>query len=333
MKAFAVSSYGPASPFVEIDLPDPGPAPGRVVIEVAASSVNPVDTKIRAGGRDMCPPLPAVLHMDVAGTVVAVGGDVRNFRAGDEVFGCAGGLRTVSGEVLQGALADYMVADARLIARKPESLDLVEAAALPLVAITAWEGLCDRARVGPGDRVLVHGGAGGVGHVAIQIAAACGAIVDATVSSDRKAGLARELGAAEVIRYRDEAVDDYVQRLTTGLGYDVVLDTVGGPNLETSMAATRVGGQTVTILAGGEHDLTGMHARGLTLAAVFMLLPMLHDFGRERHGEILGRVAALVDHGRLRPLIDPRRHPFAEAHEAHRRLEAGDAVGKIVLIR
>lgn len=332
MKAWAITHYGPPDFFTEIDLPTPSVRPGQVLIRVAASSINPVDTKIRAGGRAMCPPLPAVLHMDVAGIVEAVGDGVTAFQPGDAVYGCAGGLTTVAGETLGGALAEYMLADAELLAAAPMSLPLVTAAALPLVAITAWEALIDRAKVGPGQKVLIHGGTGGVGYIAVQLARWAGATVYATVSSEDKAQCARELGAQVAIDYRQTTVAEYVAAHTDGAGFDVVLDTVGGDNLGHSLAAAAVNGTVVTILAAGQHDLTTLHAKGLTLHAVFMLIPMLYGRGRTTHGQILGVIAQLVDAGHLKPVLDPERFTFADAADAHRKLEQGAAFGKIVLV-
>ncbi len=326
MRAMALRGFGSPDSFVEIDLPTPELRPGHALLRVAASSVNPVDTKIRAGGRGFAPDLPAVLHGDVAGVVEAVAGDVEGFEPGDAVFGCAGGVKG-----LGGALAEQMLVDARLIARKPASLSMEQAAALPLVSITAWEGLIDRARVGPGQRVLVHGGAGGVGHIAVQIAKSAGATVYATVSSEAKAQIARDLGADVTIDYTAASVDDYVDAHTDGSGFDVVFDSVGGANLERALQAARVNGTVVTILAMGTHPLDLMHAKGLTLHAVFMLIPMLHDVGRAHHGEILRQVAELADTGRLRPLIDDPVHPVTRVADAHARLESGQAVGKVVL--
>jgi len=332
MKAYPITQYGPPDAFTEMELPDPEPGPGQVLIRVAATSVNPVDTKIRAGGRAMCPDLPAVLHMDVSGTVAGVGPGVDSFREGDRVYGCAGGLKTVAGEVLPGALAEYMVADACLLARAPETLELVDCAALPLVTITAWEALIDRSQVAPDQPVLVHGGAGGVGHVAVQLAAWAGARVYTTVSSPEKARIARDLGAAVTIDYRQTPVADYVNEHTDGAGFPVVLDTVGSENLQRSLAAAAVNGTVCTILASGQHDLTLAHAKNLSLHAVFMLIPMLHDLNREAHGRILEVAADLVERGHLRPLIDPERFSFSEAGAAHSKLMEGRALGKILLV-
>ncbi|HEX4911568.1 MAG TPA: zinc-binding dehydrogenase, partial [Permianibacter sp.] len=256
----------------------------------------------------------------------AVGAGVTEFVIGDAVYGCAGGVRG-----MPGAYAEYINADARLLARKPAALDWRQAAALPLVGITAWEGLVDKARVQPGDKVLVLGGAGGVGHVAIQLAKARGAHVTATVSSPAKAEIVRALGADAVVNYREETVADYVGRLTGGLGFDVVFDAVGGDSLNTGMAAARPNGQVITIVASQSYDLSPAHVKGLSLHVVFMPLPMLYNRGREHHGEILRELAQLADAGQLRPLLDGERFALADMAAAHRRLESGAAVGKVVV--
>lgn len=181
MKAMILEEYGESAEFHSAEFPLPAAKPGHVVVRVAASSVNTVDTMIRQMGKDLplSPDLPAVLGMDFAGTVEAVGEGVTGFTPGDEVYGCAGGLAD-----LQGSLAEYKLADVRLIAHKPKSLSMREAAALPLVGITAFEGL-QRAGLKAGQTALVHGGVGGVGHVAMQLAKYLGAEVYATVSSDK----------------------------------------------------------------------------------------------------------------------------------------------------
>ena len=328
MTAWVLREPGTPDGFARAELPVPPLAPGHVLVRVAATSVNPADLKIRDGrSAALAPPAPMVLHMDVAGTVVAAADDVTTLRPGDDVFGCAGGLRGVPG-----ALADYMLVDARLVARKPATLSLREAAALPLVALTVWEGLRWKTRVRPGDRVLVHGGTGGVGHLAVQLAAHDGAEVTATASTAAKRRLARDLGATHVVDYGTESTDDYVARLTDGRGYDLVVDTVGGPTLAQSFAAARANGAVVSILARGTFDLAPVMSKALTLHSVFMLLPLLTGEGRERHAAMLAEIAAAVDAGWLRPLIDDERFTFDQVAAAHRRAESGAQVGKVVLV-
>lgn len=229
MKAQLLQTYGDTPDFRLADTDVPAVKPGHVLVRVAATSVNPIDIKIRKMKPVFAPALPAILGMDVAGTVEAVGEGVSGFRPGDEVFGCAGGLAD-----MPGALAEYMLADARLMALKPANLTMAQAAALPLVTITAWDALFDRARIKAGQFVLIHAGTGGVGHVAVQLAKSCGARVAATVSSATKGELARSLGADEIINYREEKPEEYVARLTGRRGFDVVFDTVGGTNLDAS---------------------------------------------------------------------------------------------------
>lgn len=326
MKAQIIRRFGGPEVFEEADVPRPRTVPGHVLIRVEATSVNPVDCKVRRNGPPFAPDLPAILHGDVAGVVEEVGDGVKSFEPGDEVYACAGGVKGTGG-----ALAEFMLADADLVAKKPRSLPMVEAAALPLVSITAWEGLVDRAKVGPGQNVLVHGGAGGVGHVGVQLAKLAEAKVFATGSSEGKLRIAKGLGADEAINYRKRSVEEYVAEHTDGKGFDVVFDTVGGENLERSFEAARPNGTVVSTSTRQKHDLSAMHGKGLTLHVVFMLVPMIHGTGKARHGQILSEVAGLVDAGKLRPLIDERRFRFSEVAEAHRLSESGRAVGKVVL--
>jgi NADPH:quinone reductase len=220
MRAYLVEQAGGVFEGREIARPVPGA--GQVLVRVAASGVNPLDTKIRAGKAGHAQqPLPAVLGLDMAGVVEEVGAGVTGFQRGDEVYGMVGG---VGGH--QGTLAEFVAVDAALVARKPKGLSMREAAALPLVTITAWEGIVDRANVREGQRVLVHAGAGGVGHLAVQLAVARGAEVFATVSSEKRP-IVEGFGAT-AIDYRAMTVEQYVEAYTGGEGFDVVYDTVGG---------------------------------------------------------------------------------------------------------
>ena len=327
MRAMVLQEYGDNADFQPAELPQPAAKAGEVLVRVAATSVNTVDTMIRQLGKEnlpLSPDLPAVLGMDFAGTVEAVGEGVTQFAPGDEVFGCAGGLAD-----LQGALAEYIAADARLVARKPASLSMREAAAFPLVGITAFEGL-QRANVRAGQSVLVHGGAGGVGHVAVQLAKHFGANVFSTASGDSAMSAIRGFGATP-IDYQAESVEDYVAKYTGGAGFDVVFDSVGGANMTNSFAAATLNGQVTTTVSLLEIDLTPAHFKGLSLHVVFMLIPMLHDHQREDHGAILTTLADIVDAGGLRPLLDETTFGLAEVGNAYDRLTSGDAMGKVVV--
>ena len=308
-------------PFIPRTLPLPVPGPGQLRIRVHASGVNPLDAKIRAGAAAHArQPLPAILGIDVAGTVDVVGPGVTTFAPGDEVYGMTGGVGGIPG-----SLAEYTIAEAALLAKKPARLSMRDAAALPLVAITAWEGLVDRANVHPGQRVLIQGGAGGVGHVAIQIARARGAEVFATDRAER-ASLIASLGATPLDRAQDIAAQH------PG-GFDLVYDTVGGPVLDASFQLVRRFGHVVSSLGWGAHALAPLSFRAATYSGVFTLLPLLTGDGAAHHGEILAEVAALVDAGHLTPRVDPRTFQLtpADVATAHAALTDGTATGKLVV--
>ncbi len=326
MKAILLKEYGSTAGFSTEEIPKPKVRSGCVLVEVSASSVNPVDYKIRQGLLPVGPKLPGILHGDMAGTVAQVGEGVEGFAEGDEVYGCVGGFKG-----LPGVLSEYALADARLLSKKPSNLSMVEAATLPLVGITAWNALIDRAEVASGQKVLVHASCGGVGHIGLQLAKAFGAEVHATASDDRKIGLGFELGADQMINYKQTDVDAYVRSETDGKGYDVVFDTVGGKCLDDSFQATRIGGTVVSIAARSTHDLTPVHVKSLSLHVVFMLLPILRGEGRERHGEILGELTSLVEGGKVRPLVHEEVFDFQEAGRAHEALESGKVTGKVAL--
>ncbi|WP_329140325.1 zinc-dependent alcohol dehydrogenase family protein [Streptomyces sp. NBC_01476] len=324
MRAVVLKEFGTQPALGE--LPKPTAGPGQVLVRVRASGVNPLDIKIRAGQAAHARfALPGVLGMDLAGVVEETGPGVTGFAPGDEVYGLTGGVGD-----LQGSLAEYAAVDARLLARKPAALSMREAAALPLVAITVWEGLVDRARAGQGQTVLVHGGAGGLGQVAVQIARARGAEVFATASA-RNLETVRSLGATPIDRGAS-SVEEYVAEHTGGEGFDVVFDTVGGPVLDASFTAVRTyTGHVVSALGWGTHSLAPLSFRGATYSGVFTLMPMLTGRGREHHGEILRAAGALVDAGALKLLLDPRRFTLATVADAHALVESGTAEGKVVV--
>jgi NADPH2:quinone reductase len=178
---------------------------------------------------------------------------------------------------------------------------------------------------------LIHGATGGVGHIGLQLAKAAGATVYATCSLDNKASIARDLGADYVINYRQLDVQSYVDKYTDGKGFDVVFDTVGGDNIQRCFSAAALNGKVVSVSTRSTQDLSLMHSKGLSLHVVFMLIPLLHNVGRTHQGEILKRIASLVDQAKLRPLIDDSRFHIADVAKAHAKLESGDHVGKIVL--
>jgi NADPH:quinone reductase-like Zn-dependent oxidoreductase len=324
MRALVLEQHG--SPFRPRELPKPVAGPGQLLVRIKASGVNPLDTKIRAGNAAHARmPLPSVLGIDMAGIVDAVGQDVSRFAPGDEVYGMTGGVGGV-----QGSLAQFAAVDQDLLAHKPAGLTMREAAALPLVFITAWEGLVDRARVHAGQRVLIHGGAGGIGHVAIQLALAHGATVFATESAARRQ-VVEELGAV-FIDHAAQSVEQYLAQHTDGEGFDIVFDTVGGATLDASFqAARRYHGHVVSALGWGTHALAPLSFRGATYSGIFTLLPLLTGQGRAHHGEIMRAATRLVDAGQLRPILDERRFTLETATDAHVVIEERLARGKVVV--
>ncbi|MES2189419.1 MAG: zinc-dependent alcohol dehydrogenase family protein [Pseudomonadota bacterium] len=324
MQALLLES--PQGAFKPRMVPRPRPEAGQVLVRIYASGVNPLDTKIRAGAAAHAQhPLPAVLGMDLAGVVDDVGPGISRVQVGDEVYGFTGGIGGV-----QGSLAQYAAVDVRLIARKPANLTMREAAALPLVFITAWEGLVDRANVRKGHKVLVHGGAGGVGHMAVQLARARGADVFATGTA-AQAGYIRSIGATP-IDHEAIPVETYVNALTDGRGFDIVYDTVGGPILDASfLAVRRYSGHVLTSLGWGTHQLAPLSFRGATFSGVFTLLPLLTGQFREHHGEIMEQATLLAESGQLKPLLDPQMFTLDTASEAHALVAEGRARGKVVV--
>ncbi|MCR3713752.1 zinc-dependent alcohol dehydrogenase family protein [Citrobacter freundii] len=324
MTALVLKDYS-VKAFTKMDLEIPVPAAGEVLVKIAASGVNPIDYKIREGSATYATPeLPAVLGTDMAGVVIAVGDNVSNFSVGDEVYGLTGGVRG-----LQGSLAQYAAVDADLIARKPANLSMREAAALPLVFLTAWEGLVDRAGVKAGDKVFVQGGSGGVGHMVIQLARIFGADVWASGSAEKQEMIA-SFGATP-INYREKNVDECVSEYTAGKGFDIIYDTVGGATLSASLSAVKHYGHITSCYAFGEFNIAPSSLRCATLSAVFVLLPMLSGEGRAHHGDILRTLTGYVEAGKIRPIVDPRRFSLDTALEAHNAQENGSALIKIVI--
>ena len=327
MKAIVLPSY--ASSLVVGEVPEPVVGPRDVLVDVHAAGLNQLDEKLRAGEFTQIVPLrlPAALGHDVAGIVVAVGPDVRAFAPGDRVYG-----RVRDGRI--GTFAQRVAADEDDLAPIPATLSMQEAASLPLVALTAWQALVVRAGVQPGQKVLIHAGAGGVGSIAIQLAKHLGATV-ATTASAANAGFVASLGADVVIDYR---ADDFEQQLS---GYDVVLDSVGGENLMASLRILRPGGVAVGI--AGPPDPAFARRLGLNpvlRAGIAALSSSVRRTARRlgveysflwmsASGEQLRQISALVESGAIRPIVD-RVIPFEEIPEAVARLGKGGGRGKTV---
>ncbi len=327
MKAMTIVKFGNPSVFQIAELPKPVVAPNQVLIKVTASSVNPIDTKIRSGlVPAVTSPFPAVLNVDVAGEIVEVGGNVNGFKVGDRIVAMGGGVKGHDG-----ALAEFMRIDQEFITKIPESITDEKAAVMPVVGLTAWEALISRANIRSGQKILIHGGAGGVGHIALQIAVSMGAEVTATVSDTEKAEIASKLGAQHIVNYKTHSVKDYVEEMTGGSGYDVIFDTVGGQNLNNSFEAAALNGIIVTTNARSTNDLSLMHAKGLTLHVVFLLVPLLYGKNKELVGQNLKNILNMMEDDKIKPFIHSQSFGFSQVQAAHELLEKGGHVGKISL--
>lgn len=304
--------------------PEPELRDTDVLVEVHATSVNPVDTKVRqrSGNRKF----PIILGYDVSGVIVKCGPRAGDWQPGDEIFASPNLFRN-------GANADYVALDGRSIARKPRSIDHVTAASLPLVSQTAWEALHLRARIQPGQTVLVHAGAGGVGHIAVQLAKLQGCRVVTTAGRPESIAFCRDvLKADEVIDYRSTSVVERVMEMTSGKGLPVVIDTVGGENFVQSIDCAAVNGQVVTILGANTADRgQSLLYRNVSIHYEFMGIPTAYEIEPERPARILTGIAQLVDAGHLRPKVS---HVFAleRVADGHRQVETGRTIGKVGIV-
>lgn len=298
-------------------------------VRLKAAGVNPIDTKLRQRGSFLPEAELTVLGCDGAGIVETVGPAVRKFSPGDAVFFCSGGL---GGD--RGNYAEYAIVDEQQAVLKPARLSFVEAAAAPLVLITAWEALYDRARLSANQSVLIHGGAGGVGHGAIQLACLRGARVASTVSSEEKARFVTQLGADHCIYYPHIDFVDAILAWTNGRGVSVVFDTVGGPVLSQSFQAAQFGGDVVTLHAPTpETQWKTARNRNLRVSFELMLTPQLQSLreARRHQTKILASCARWLDTRQLQIHVDTT-FPLLQAAAAHRWIENSRGMGKVVLL-
>jgi NADPH2:quinone reductase len=331
MKAVVMTASGEPEVLQLQQVPDPILHTDReILVRLHAAGVNPIDTKLRKRGTFYPDQMPAILGCDGAGVVEAVGSNVQRFQVGDEVYFCCGGL----GATL-GSYAEMAVVDERFVARKPASLSFAEAAAAPLVLITAWEALYDRARLEAGQRVLIHAGAGGVGHVAIQLAKLKGADVCTTVGSQEKARLVRQLGADNPIFYKQTDFVEAALDWTAGEGVDLAFDTIGGKTFYDTFPAVRVYGDVVTILEPDPGYINWKIARSRNLRVTFelMLTPMLQGLvaAQQHQAKILEQCATWINEGKLKIHLS-QTFPLESAAAAHKALETGSTTGKIALV-
>lgn len=331
MKAVMLTGAGDTEMLKLMDVPKPViQSTNDVLVRLHAAGLNPVDYKLRRRGGFYPDRTPLILGCDGAGVVEAIGEGVTKFDIGDEVYFFNGGM----GGDEQGNYAEYTVVQQDYLAAKPKSITMVEAASVPLVWLTAWEALFDRYSLKAGQTILIHGGAGGVGYIAIQIAKRAGATVLTTISSQEKADFAASLGADHCINYRNEDFVEKVLEITEGQGVDVVFDVVGGQVFADSFPAARVYGHVVTLDEANFSDEAVKIAklRNLTLSYELMLTPMhfkMHGT-RVRQTGMLEEASRLIDAGEVKVVV---KHIFGldEVDKAHHIVEAGHSIGKTVI--
>jgi len=330
MRAILMTSAGTADVLQLREIPLPQlPSAKHLRVRLAAAGINPLDTKLRSKTIYYPDKLPAILGCDGAGIVDAVGADVGRFNVGDAVYFCNGGIGDEPG-----CYAEYTTVHEDYVAAKPGKLSMAESAALPLVAITVWEALLDRVNLQAGQTILIHAGAGGVGHIAIQLARHLGARVAVTVSDEHKAAIVKDLGAEKIIQYRQQDFVAETLAWTGGKGADVVFDTVGGDTFLRSLHAACIYGKVVSLLSTplSLADTQLARLRNLSLCYEMMVTPQLNNLHDQRVNQrkILEQATALVDAGKLRVLVS-KQLPLSEAAQAHQLVESGGVAGKIVL--
>ncbi|MFD1296933.1 NADP-dependent oxidoreductase [Lysobacter gummosus] len=330
MKAFVLDRYGKTLGLRMGEMPEPDVQADDVLVKVHAAGVNVLDSKIRNGEFKLLLPyrLPLILGNDVAGVVIRVGPNVRRFKPGDEVYARPPAQRI-------GAFAEMIAMDEKAVAHKPAALSMEEAASLPLVALTAWQVLVERAKLEKGQKVLIHAGSGGVGTVAIQLAKHLGAFV-ATTTSAANADWVKRLGADVVIDYNQ---DDFAQVLQ---GYDVVLNSLGADVLEKSLQVLKPGGKLISISGPPDPEFAKQIGASWFMRQVMRLLShrirkqaqrrgVSYSFlFMEANGDQLRALGPLIDAGVIAPVID-RIFPFASTNEAMAYLDKGRAKGKVVI--
>ena len=324
MRAMTVTQYGGPEVLKLQEMPTPVPEDNDLLIEVICSAMNPVDFKMRLAPRWGERKMPFVLGYDVSGIVRGAGKNVTGFKVGDEVFASPNLKR-------DGANAEFVCADFRSAALKPKSVDHAHAAALPLAVMTAWESLHNHGQIQAGQTVLIHAGAGGVGHLAIQLAKAHGCKVITTASREETIAVCKALGADEVINHKSEDVVQRVADITQGRLCSVVFDTVGGQTFNLSLRCVGFYGKVVTIVPGIPTDhINSLFAKSASIHLEYMGIPTMFNVDPQRQGATLSKVATMVDAGKIKPIVS-HRVKLADLAEAHRMQESGKTIGKIVI--
>lgn len=331
MRAVMLTGAGGTDMLNLMEVPDPVLEGSEdVMVRLHAAGLNPVDYKLRRAAGFYPNRLPLILGCDGAGIVEATGKAVTKFEVGDEVYFFNGGM----GGDDQGNYAELTTIHQDYLAAKPESLTMVEAASVPLVWLTAWEALFDRSSLKAGDTILIHGGAGGVGYIAIQIAKQAGATVITTISSPEKAEFAKSLGADHCINYKEEDFAEAALKLTDGIGVDIVFDVIGGQVFADSFPATKIYGYVVTLdeINFSKDEAGAAKLRNLSLSYELMLTPMhfkMHD-ARVLQTGMLEEATRLIDGGHIKVFVN-NVFSLAEIDQAHDIVESGHSTGKTVI--
>jgi len=330
MRAIQISEHGSADVLKQVELEEPEITKStEVKVRLKAAGVNPLDTKLRSGFYpETISPVPAVLGCDGAGIISDCGTEVKRFKKGDEVYFFHGGIKGI-----QGNYAEAIVLDERFVSKKAVSQSFTEAAASPLVLLTAWEALFERANLQQGQTVFINAGAGGVGHIAIQLAKYKGAKVCTTISNKEKADFVKSLGADLIINYKEENVEKAVLDWTNGHEVDVALDNIGGSETQKLFPIIKHYGDLVTLLiADKEIDWSLARLKNIRFSFEVMLSPLLFDLeeAQIRQTKILEQCAKVIDEGKLKIHVSEVLE-LEEVVKAHQLIEDGHATGKIVL--
>ena len=328
MKAILIKKVGNPEVLEIQDIPKPEIInKNDVLVKIKAASVNPIDTKLRAGYYPLNN-FPAVLGCDGAGIIEDIGSNVTKIKIGDPVYYFHGGV-----DGIQGNYAEYKVLNQRFITHKPKSVDFCEAAGIPLVAITAWEALYVQANLTKNKSIYINAAAGGVGHIAIQLAKYKKAKVFASVSNKEKAELVSKLGADHVLNYKKQNISDEILRLTNNQGVDIALDNVGGNEIENIIPAIKHYGKIVTLLQPtNKIDWSTARFKNIKLSFEVMLSPLLFKLRNKQiyQTKILKECADLIDNGSLKIHLNSIM-PLKYAAKAHKIIQDGHTTGKIVL--
>ncbi len=330
MKAIQISEHGSTDVLKQVEIDEPEITnPTEVKVKLKAAGINPVDTKLRSGFYPQTiAPAPAVLGCDGAGIVESCGTQVSRFKEGDEVYFFHGGIKGI-----QGNYAEYIVLDQRLVSKKATSQNFNEAAASPVVLLTAWEALFERANLQAGQTVFINAGAGGVGHAAIQLAKYKSAKVCTTISNEEKADFVKSLGADLILNYKKDDIEEAVLDWTDGKGVDVALDNTGGTETQKLFPIIKHYGDLVTLLiADKEIDWSLARLKNIRFSFEVMLSPLLFELKEEQNhqAKILEQCAKVIDEGKLKVYVSEVL-TLEQAAKAHQLIEEGHTTGKIVL--